>query len=195
MTVVDRRVQRTRKSLHEALMALVLEVSYDTITVQQILDRANVGRSTFYTHFQDKDELLMWGTQHLRETISTAQRREQSAAAAPEDIVRFSLAMFEHAHGYRKVYRALVTTSVWPHLRQRIQNILAELIRRECAANMKRQRRSKSELPVELFVHYLASTLMAVVTWWVDHNSPLPPEEIDQVFRGLVLPTIRSVLA
>src|SRR5437867_8818115 len=72
MAVVDRRIQRTRKTLHEALMALVLEGPYDSITVQQILDRANVGRSTFYTHFQDKDELLMWGTQHLRATLSAA---------------------------------------------------------------------------------------------------------------------------
>src|SRR5437867_5173407 len=82
MAVVDRRIQRTRKTLHEALMALVLEGPYDSITVQQILDRANIGRSTFYTHFQDKDELLMWGTQHLRTTLSAAQKETGASAAA-----------------------------------------------------------------------------------------------------------------
>jgi len=195
MAVVDRRIQRTRKTLHEALMALVLEGPYDSITVQEILDRANVGRSTFYTHFQDKDELLMWGTEHLRATLSAAQKeREAAAAGSPERIIYFSRAMFDHADGYRKIYRALVNSAVWPYVRQRIQNILAELIRRECEA-VKRVKRSKSKLPLELFVHYLAATLMTVMTWWVDHKNSLSAEEIDQVYRGLVLPSIRSAFA
>ncbi|HSP17178.1 MAG TPA: TetR family transcriptional regulator [Thermoanaerobaculia bacterium] len=185
--MADRRIQKTRMSLHEALMALVLEMPYADITVQQVLDRANVGRSTFYTHFQDKDELLMWGTEHLKATLA--------AAASPDDIVGFSQAMFEHAHGYRKVYRALVNSPVWPHLRQRIHNIVAEQIRRDSAAALRRLPRSKSKLPAELFVHYLAATLMAVLTWWIDHNSSLSAAEIDHVFRGLVQPAIRSVLA
>jgi AcrR family transcriptional regulator len=171
-------------------MALVVEVPYETITVQQVLDRANVGRSTFYTHFQDKDELLMWGTQHLKEALSVAAAQHHSED--PEDIVNFSRAMFDHAYGYRKIYRALVTSSVWPHLRQRIQNIIAEQVRRQCKL-MKRTQKTKSKLPLELFVHYLASTLLTVLTWWFDHNSPLSPEEIDDVYRGLVLPSVRSV--
>ena len=195
MAVVDRRIQRTRKALHEALKALVLEGPYDSITVQQILDRANVGRSTFYTHFHDKDELLMWGTQHLRATLSAErQERDASSGASPERIIYFSRAMFDHANGYRKIYRALVNSAVWPHVRQRIQNILAELIRRECEM-VKRSQRSKSKLPLELFVHYLAATLMTVMTWWVDHKNSLSAEEIDQVYRVLVLPSIRSAFA
>ena len=190
MTVVDRRIQRTRQTLHGALMALVVEVPYDGITVQQILDRANVGRSTFYAHFQDKDELLMWGTEHLKEALSLSAA-QPPRADGPEVLVVFSRAMFDHAHGYRKIYRALVNTSVWPHLRQRIQNIIAEQIRRQCRA-MKRTQKQQSKMPLELFVHYLASTLLTVLTWWIDHNNSLSPEEIDRVYRGLVLPSIRS---
>ena len=55
----DRRVNRTRKSLQEALAGLILNKGYDKITVQDIIDRANVGRSTFYAHFQDIDDLLL----------------------------------------------------------------------------------------------------------------------------------------
>src|SRR5262249_23581790 len=161
----------------------------------QILDRANVGRSTFYSHFQDKDELLIWGTEHLRATLSAAQRNgDATAAKSPERIIHFSRPMFDHAHRYRKINPALVNSAVLPHVRQRIQNILAELIRRECAA-MKRLHRSKSKLPLELFVHYLAATLVTVMTWWIDHNSSLSPEEIDEVYRGLVISSIRSAFA
>ena len=56
---VDRRIRRTQKSLHEALISLVLEKSYDSITVQEILDRADIGRSTFYAHFDGKDKLTV----------------------------------------------------------------------------------------------------------------------------------------
>ena len=56
--VVDRRVQKTRKLLQEALMELVAEKGYEAVTIREILDKANVGRSTFYAHFQDKDQLL-----------------------------------------------------------------------------------------------------------------------------------------
>ena len=62
----DRRVQRTRRLLHKALMSRVLEKKYESITVQEILDRADVGRSTFYTHFQDKDELLVSGFENVK---------------------------------------------------------------------------------------------------------------------------------
>ena len=55
---VDRRIQRTRQLLEDALIALILEKGYDKITVQNIFDQANAGRSTFYSHFLDKDDLM-----------------------------------------------------------------------------------------------------------------------------------------
>ena len=69
----DRRTQRTRKALQEALISLMFEKSYDAILIQEILDRANIGRSTFYTHFRDKDELLVEGLQNLRSMLRDAQ--------------------------------------------------------------------------------------------------------------------------
>ncbi len=66
MANTDRRIRRTCKSLHEALISLLLEKNYDEITVQEILDRTDVGRSTFYAHFEGKDELLVSGIHDLR---------------------------------------------------------------------------------------------------------------------------------
>jgi len=68
----DRRIRRTCKSLHEALISLLLEKNYDEITVQEILDRTDVGRSTFYAHFEGKDELLVSGIHDLRITLDFA---------------------------------------------------------------------------------------------------------------------------
>src|SRR5262245_49469875 len=65
----DRRVQRTKTSLRNALMGLAREKPYPSIAVKEILDRANVGRSTFYTHFRDKDELLHSGIYEMLRSI------------------------------------------------------------------------------------------------------------------------------
>jgi len=73
----DRRIQKTQRALREALTSLIGEKPYDDIAVKEILDRANVGRSTFYMHFRDKDELLLSG---IHDIIGTVPRRVKAGA-------------------------------------------------------------------------------------------------------------------
>lgn len=183
----DRRVQRTRRAIHEALLALMLETDYGSITVQQILDRADVGRSTFYTHYREKDEILVASIDDLQAMLSAAHAAGRGRNAQ-ENAIAFSTAMFEHAAEYRKVYRALVAAPVWPRVRQGIQNVLAELIRRD----VKTLRTEKSRVPADLLVHHLAATFMSVLTWWLENRSAMPPAEADALYRALVLPALRS---
>src|SRR6266702_1282500 len=89
----DRRIQKTRKLLHEALGALIREKPYDEIVVKEILDRANVGRSTFYTHFRDKDELLASGIYDMLRTVHASE--VPASGKRHERIIRFSLPVFE----------------------------------------------------------------------------------------------------
>jgi AcrR family transcriptional regulator len=190
----DRRVRRTRESLHRALISLALEKHYDSIKVQEVLDRADVGRSTFYTHFQSLDELLISGMQELRTTLHAALENHRKSAKRHENIIAFSRAMFDHAFGYRNVYFALLNTGAWAIVRQELQGVLEELIRRECKAEIAKLKTANSDVPVDLFVHYLTSAFFAVLIWWMDRRSRLTPSEIDEVFRSLVLPTVHAVL-
>lgn len=191
---LDRRVRRTRESLHKALISLTLEKKYDEITIQEVLDRANVGRSTFYAHFEGMDELLISGVRDLQITLDSALQQERKSAKRHESVVAFSRAMFEHASGYRDVYHALLNTRAWPLVRQALQGILEELIRRECKAEIAKLKRADSEVPVDLFVHYLTAAYFAVLVWWMHRRSRLTPPQIDEVFRSLVLPTVHAVL-
>lgn len=190
----DRRTQKTRKALHEALILLMFEKRYDDILVQEILDRANVGRSTFYTHFRDKDDLLVEGLQGLEEELRNAQMR---AASAPghryESVIGFSLAMFEHAHAHKKLYRSLVGGPGWIIVRQRIETILVQLMKPEARVLFKGK--TDSEVPFELFIHFLGATFMSVLTWWFNFKRPLPPQEVNALFRELVLPTLAARLS
>src|SRR5260370_17429015 len=179
----DRRVRRTRESLHKALISLALEKHYDLITVQEVLDRTDVGRSTFYTHFQSMEQLLISGTQTLRRTLHAALEQQGKSAKRHESVIAFSRAMFDHAYGYRNVYFALLNTGAWPIVRQQLQDVLEELIRRECKAEIANLKTANSDVPVDLFVHYLTSAFFAGLIWWLDRRSRFTPSQIDDVFR------------
>jgi AcrR family transcriptional regulator len=188
----DRRVQRTRKMLHEALMSLVLEKKYEIISVQEILDRANVGRSTFYTHFKDKDDLLVKGFEEMRELLRTAQDECTSSDKSHEKIIGFSQTLFTHANDYRHIYRALIRSQAGPIVQQKIQTIIVNLIREEFEKELNRKKPAESKLPLELLIQYVGSVIFLVMTWWVDQKNALPPESINAMFRSLVLPTVEA---
>ena len=191
---LDRRVQKTRTLLHKALMSGILEKKYESITVQEILDRANVGRSTFYVHYADKDQLLVSGLQNVKRLLESAQ----AASTVPpgksyERIIGFSMAMFEHVYEYRAVNRALLGSSAEAVVRRYIHSALVTVVDREVRAELRKWKRGDCSLSPELLTHFLVSSFISVMTWWLNARSPVPPREIDAAYRGLVLPCLASV--
>lgn len=190
----DRRVQRTHRMLHQALMSLITEKKYELITVQEVLDRADVGRSTFYTHFRDKDELLVEGFHHFKNRLASAQA---SSAAAPnksyQRIIGFSLAMFEHVSEYRRVLRALLDSNGETVVRRHLHSALVGVIQPEVKAQLRERVSEHCPVSPELLTHFLVSTYLSVLTWWLNSKNPLPPKGIDAAYRQLVLPCLASI--
>lgn len=189
----DRRTQKTRKALVGGLISLMTEKSYEEISIQDILDRADIGRSTFYGHFRDKNELLVEGLQGLKEILRHAQ---ESAALSSdhsyERVIGFSLAMFEHAQDHKVIYRSLVNGHGWTIVRQHIEDMLVQLMKKEARPLYKGK--SGSEIPFDLFIDFLGATFTSVITWWFHYKSPLTPKEINALFRALVIPTLTDNL-
>jgi AcrR family transcriptional regulator len=181
---IDRRIPRTRGMLQHALTSLILKKGYEAITIQDICDEANVGRSTFYAHYTSKDDLKRKGFEHLRKQLVDRQR---AAQAAPGDIkdrnFGFSLTMFEHARDHIDLYRALVGGRGGTVSLGQIRQILSDLVRNEFAAPVGNN--SGDTIPRELVVQYVAGAYMAVLTWWLDGGAKLPPKRIDTMFRRL----------
>ncbi len=100
----DRRSRRSQQLLHAALIELMLERRYDDITVQEIIDRANVGRSTFYAHYLDKDDLLVSGFTGVLDAL----RRHMEQAMASDPHASPSLVFFHHVQSHQQLYKALV---------------------------------------------------------------------------------------
>jgi AcrR family transcriptional regulator len=182
--LTDRRIPRTRGMLQQALMSLILKKDYETITIQDICDEANVGRSTFYAHYTSKDDLKRSGFEHLRKDLADRQR---SALAIPGDVrsrsFGFSLTMFEHARDHRELHRARVGNRGGTIALCGIRQIISDLVRDDLAAT--RGNSSSDAIPRELVVHYIVGAYMAVLTWWLDGGAKLPPQQVDEIFRHL----------
>lgn len=173
---IDRRVQRTRALLQDALIAMMIEKGYEATTVQDIIDRANVGRATFYAHFADKETLLGSRLEDLRTYLGERQREAPGSLA-------FGLAMLEHARAHLPVWGAIVGKKSGTFVLQRLQSMVADLVR----VDIKALPFSRAAAERDLAVQYIAGAFMAVLTWWLDQGARLPPQEVDGIFRRLVM--------
>jgi AcrR family transcriptional regulator len=184
----DRRVQKTRQVLYEAFDALIVEKNFDAIAVREILDRANVGRSTFYAHYRDKEALL---DGRIHDVIGAPG--STSLAAGPERherILSFSLPLLNHIDRHRHTVKRRGYAALHEHLRR----VIAETI--EDALRMDRQGRWElaNGMSRELLVRYVSSTFVLVLSWWLESGSRLTPSAADELFRALALPALRDAL-
>jgi len=186
--VKDRRVQKTRKLLHDALGSLIQEKPYDEIAVQEILDRANVGRSTFYMHFSDKDELLVSSIYDMLGPVDATPL--PSSGKRHERIVSFSLPIFEHIYRHRHTGGARMGTRGRAIIHEHLQKALAQRISREVRKDLQSRGKTVGQIPTDLLVQYVASTFILVLNWWVETRNPLPPSDINNLFRTMILPTL-----
>jgi AcrR family transcriptional regulator len=188
----DRRIRKTKALLHEALFSLILEKSYESIVVNDILDRADVGRSTFYSHFSDKDDLLVSGMHDMLHSIHPAQL---PASARPyEQIIWFSLPIFEHIDEHRRASIASIGPRGRAVIHEHLQRVLAELIADGVMKRYRSPRKAAARMPPDIIVQYIASTFILVMNWWLEKKSPLPPKKINELFQALILPTLAAVL-
>jgi AcrR family transcriptional regulator len=171
------------------LASLIGEKPYDSIAVKEILDRANVGRSTFYMHFRDKDDLLVSG---IHDMLGPLEPPTQPAGKWQERILWFSLPIFEyhyqHRHSGGDGIGSRGRAILHEHLRKVLADIIADVVRKD----FRGERRLARKIPPELLSKYVASTFVLVLNWWLDCRSPLPPKGINDLFRTLVLPTLAA---
>jgi AcrR family transcriptional regulator len=187
----DRRIQKTQNLLRGALVSLISEKPYDSIVVKEILDRANVGRSTFYTHFRDKDDLLVSG---IHEMLQPIQSTTQLAMGKRRDrILWFSLPIFEHHHQHRHAGGDRIGPRGRAILHDHLRKVLAEVIAGAIKKSTRDGRKPSRTIPVDLLCEYVASTFVLVLNWWLDKGMPQSPAEINDVFHKLIAPTLAAV--
>ena len=183
----DRRVQRTRQLLKDALVALIEEKGYEAVTVQDILDHANLGRSTFYAHYTDKDALLFSTFERLQGAFDAHVRLVTGGQVHWSDERQdLSLTLFQYVEGQRRLFKTLLsgqsgnmlTKHVYAYLSKQMSNYF----------NLVAPSTQLKTPRTEAAIHFLISAFISLLTWWLDKEMPFTALEMDDLFKKLALP-------
>ena len=176
----DARVERTRERLGYALIELIVEKPIDDVTVQDVLDRARVGRSTFYLHFRDKDDLLMSQLEMFLEMMSTllCLQKERSNRVVPV------AEMFAHIGNQNKLYRVLSDSGHLKEFFDLAEGYFARGIERRLVESGRLSRVPQRELAARASA--LSGSLLSLLRWWLDRGEKESPEAMDEMFHRMV---------
>jgi AcrR family transcriptional regulator len=188
----DRRIGRTRRALKEALTALVLEKGYDSLTVEELTQRADLSRTTFYLHYRDKEQLLLESVdvmvndliRQITQLPVTAWGRENLAMGiSPGNPLKL---IFDHAAEnaglYRLVLRVEGAFTAQERLRNTISSSAAGVLQ---VLSEQESPELKPQVPVEIFSHYFAAALLGTVTWWLEADMPYEPAQMAEYFQKM----------
>ena len=176
----DARVRRTRDALGDALIALMQEKSFETITVQDVLDRAHVSRSTFYTHYSDKDDLLMSDAEEFFEALSMALSQHGDKSDRVFPVREF----FTHLSDVQPFFKALVKSGKYHENMELAHGHFARGIERRLAELPPGKSIPANQLPAIAFAH--AGALLSLLSWWLDRGMRESPAEMDELFHRMV---------
>ena len=201
----DRRVQRTRQALRNVLLELIQEKEYDSISVEEITQQANLGRATFYLHYKDKEDLLVDEFNEIVNErariiseipfakwlpdLETADQTNEFNPAPP------MLMAFQHVANHADLYRILLKNEKSDRILERIRKIIAQSI----TEFMKTKAKNDPipilfEVPTDLLAAYFSGALLSCVDWWLEQQQPYSPEEMTRMFQRLFFPGARKIL-
>ena len=175
---LDRRISRTRDTLGDALVELMQEKNFDEITVQDVLDRAGVGRSTFYAHYRDKQDLFLSDVEDFFELMSSLLTRNNVSLRRVAPVAE----LFAHISEARDFYSALVSSG-------KVNDVL-ELGRGYFARSIEDRLRMAivgiGEDERKAVAFGLSGSLFALLEWWIDHEMIQSPRDMDALFHRMV---------
>jgi AcrR family transcriptional regulator len=176
----DRRSKRTRQLLGSALIELMLEKRYDAITVQDILDRANIGRSTFYSHYKDKEDLLI---SEIARVIHELDEHTSALGHAPGALLP-SLEFFRHVQQQRHLLRTFIWGNSVEVLMRDFQAHLGKVVEQNLLSLSSRGHFT-SLIPLPVVSSFVASTFLLLLRWWLENDMRYSPEAMDEMFQTL----------
>jgi len=173
---------RTRDALRIALITLLEERGWDDINIQDLCELANVGRSTFYLHFQNKEELLVGGFDDLRVWL----RAQSISVKTTADAMPFVRGLIEHAYEQRNLFRCIIGRRSGHVVQKRFREMVCKLVEEEVLpphAGWKQKAGAR----------YIAGALVELLAWWVDSGKGHDADEIEALFYQLTLPGIGNL--
>jgi AcrR family transcriptional regulator len=179
----DRRVRRTRKLLHDAFISLAIEKGYEKTTIQDILDRADVGRSTFYAHYRDKAALLTASFDGMHEQLQG--QLADAPASSTIDVALPAALLFEHAYRNKRVYRALCGHQGGAVVQRHLRSLIGDLLRKHLRPEFSR---GTTDVPADIAAEFYTSAALGLLVWWIAHDFCNGPTWLAATYRTLAQP-------
>lgn len=192
-TRLDRRKEKTKAAIFYALLELMQQHRYSQITIQNIIDHANVGRSTFYAHFGTKDELLEYCIESICESL-----HEVSINGDEESTVHFIPVekIFIHIQENKQLIKGLISAEssellfkkfkdYWNH---KLEIMVSKKIR--CST-----KKIELNIPMVILTNYIMTSLIEIIKWWIEYDTLYTPAQMQVYWEQLVLPSISAAFA
>lgn len=179
--ISDRRVQKTRQLLQDSLISLISEKGFEAVSIQDILDRANVGRSTFYLHFENKQELLHSCFKDFIDLFE--QYNERANQKHDPNDAELMVHLLRFVAKNHRLFKVLLGKYGIPMFSLAVQEYALAYFSsmvKQSAAN-----KGLSSIQHEMMSHYFASAFVGMLKWWIDKDMPCSAEELDNYFRQL----------
>lgn len=178
-------MRRTERQLYQSLASLIHEKNYEAIVVKEILGRADVARSTFYTHFDGKEDLLL---SCIRHTLASGRGQLPRSADVVERLPGFDVLVLDHIEA-----QLAGLSKGRQHGQPQIHSRLAQVLVQRVEADLRRsQPRPAPDVPVALLANFLVTTFLEVVDWWLHVPDRPPASEAHGLYRALVEPALRG---
>ncbi|MEE4194656.1 MAG: TetR/AcrR family transcriptional regulator [Anaerolineae bacterium] len=176
----QRRKIRTRKQLEQAAKELVIEKGYDDVTIQDIVDRADLGRGTFYLHFQDKEEAI-WSL--IEREIHEEKVLVHHFATEQPGVVTLQAAfanIFRHADQHRDLYTVMLGSKGSSALTNRVQDWLADDFYQEIEHFSLTQ--NHKSVPLNIVAQIITGALTRLIMWWLNTDNPYSADQMAALF-------------
>ena len=178
----DRRSQRTRHLVSAAFVQLLREKGYNAITVSDIIERANIGRSTFYSHYHDKEDLFVGELDRVIEILSHGLPDQDEMPFFP------SLGLFRHVGEEYQLYKALLWSPGIDLLIKHMQRSLSQRIEQALQKQEKR-----FAIPSPILANFIAGSFLTLLNWWLENKMIYSPEEMDDIFKRLTMAGVENL--
>ena len=187
----DRRTRRTRQLLQDAFVALLKEKRYEDVSVQDIIERADVARSTFYVHYVDKEDLLVGRLGVFASNLGVhadGLKREENKGNS----LLSTLGWFRHIQAQSDLLKIIAKDPAMDLAMKTLHGILLEDMQMRIQNHLPEN--ENASIPPSLAVDYLAGSLMTLLKWWVKQRMTYPPERMDEIFQQLVMRGVSSMI-
>jgi AcrR family transcriptional regulator len=179
---VDPRVRRTRRMLRDALVSLILEKDYASISIKEITERAEVAYVTFFRHFESLDQLLMEvldeGLTELMSRIETLVKQSETSALETEGRL-----IFEYIGQKADLFRILFKSQSVARVRKKVVRNIAVIFQKDCAP----LGRLGNQITINITSNHISTSLLSLIEWWLENGMNPPPVEMGKVYKSLII--------